>query len=469
MLCSKKAGPGGSSARRFTAVVIVVGAMLSAPVTVTRGAAPTGFGGGSGDRTISTSADRRSEAADTRRPVLIDRLRQAGLVRHHMTWSSSEVDYNRDGRPDLWIGKHQDGGDLWRNTGRGKYVRVRSRAWPHRNPSGLVVDRHDCQWADVDRNGRPDAYCSAGRFGATIVKSGNDNELWLQRPAGRFRDVGTAWGVGDRCGRGRNVVFLNFNHDRFPDLFVGNQVPPHGGDVCTHHPRRYPNQASKLFINVRGDRFRYAKAKFRFGPGPGSRCALNIDFDQDHWDDLVACDTVPARLGKYRSGTNQPAALRLFRNKHGRRFADRSDLLPNVRVNDATVADIDHDHDPDLVLARYRNFLYSLNTDGQFGTPVRIGTAPVGTARAVAVGDADNDGDLDVFGMIGHLGHHNPNDRLFLNDGLAFTTVVAPRARGTADEVIAVHPRVQAPAQFLVMNGWHFNKNTNVQLLTLRR
>ena len=85
------------------------------------------------------------------------------------------------------------------------------------------------------------------------------------------------------------------------------------------------------------------------------------------------------------------------------------------------------------------------------------------------MGDADNDGDLDVFGVIAHVGHPNPDDRLFLNDGLAFTTVIAPRAGGTADEVIAVQPRIHAPAQFLVMNGWHFNKNTNVQLLALRR
>jgi hypothetical protein len=161
-------------------------------------------------------------------------------------------------------------------------------------------------------------------------------------------------------------------------------------------------------------------------------------------------------------------SLRLFRNKPGRRFADLTDRLPAVTVSDATTGDIDGDGDPDVIFASRAGFFYALNTDGHFADRVLIGAAPIGVGRAVAVGDADLDGDLDVFGCIGHRFHPNPDDQLYLNDGLTFNAVVAPSAGGTADEVIAVHPGKQGRAQFLVMNGFHHaNEHPNIQLINL--
>ncbi len=409
--------------------------------------------------------DERPSAA----PFLIDRARQAGLSRFHMTWAATEVDYNRDGRMDVWIGKHYRGGDLWRNNRRGGYVRVKTAAWPRHSleNTSKTVDRHDCAWADVDRNGRPDSYCSAGRFNTNGVKIGRDNELWLQGRKGGFRDVGTEWGVGDVCGRGRNVTFIDANGDRFPDLFVGNDVPRNVPDPCNRHPRRYPNEHSKLFVNKHGNGFRYAKFRFDFGPGVGSRCAVRVDYDRDGWTDLLACGS-DGRASLKRSGSGGPEELRLFRNRQGHRFADVSGRLPAVLAMDATVGDLDGDHDPDLILASWKGFSYALNTDGRFGDPVLIEVPPIGRARAVAVGDADLDGDLDVFGVVVRRFQPNPNDRLYLNDGLAFTPVVAPRAGGTADEVTTLHPGKQGRAEFLVMNGYHFERpHPNIQLIRL--
>ena len=238
---------------------------------------------------------------------------------------------------------------------------------------------------------------------------------------------------------------------------------------ATATPSRYPNEHSKLFINLGGDRFRYVKSKFDYGPGPGARCAEKIDFDQDGWDDLLTCGA-DHRTRSERAGAGAPGALRLFRNRHGHKFADVTDRLPQLKVHDAVVGDIDGDHDPDLVFASRKGFYYSLNTDGDFGRAVLIGAAPVGVGRAVAVGDADHDGDLDVFGVVGYRFHANPRDRLYRNNELTFRVVVAPRARGTADEVIAVHPGRHGRADFLVMNGYHSDSaHPNVQLLRLVR
>ena len=114
----------------------------------------------------------------------VDRARAAGLAGSYKTWSAAEIDYDRDGRRDVWISKHAWAKSrLWRNTG-GRYVAVRTVAWPHRNPRGKVIDRHDCDWADVDRNGRPDAYCTTGRFTANRVKLEGELAQFLDRPRG---------------------------------------------------------------------------------------------------------------------------------------------------------------------------------------------------------------------------------------------------------------------------------------------
>jgi hypothetical protein len=401
------------------------------------------------------------------RARLVDRAKEAGLARHHRTWGASEIDYNRDGRPDLWIGMHFKGGRLWRNTGGGRYERVNTPAWPHRSRAGLPVDRHDCQWADVDRNGLPDAYCSAGRFDANFVKEGRDNELWLQGPKGTFRDVGTKWGVGDICGRGRTVAFIKANDDRFPDLFVGNDIPRRGPDPCNRHLDRYPNEHSKVLINTNGNGFRYQRGRFDYGPGPGSRCAETLDFDGDGWRDLLACGSKSVERRK--SGSSPAVPLWLYRNIGGHRFERLAGGLPSVDVHDAVVGDLDGDRDPDVVIASNIGFLYSLNDEGRFTRAVRIARPRIGQPRAVAVGDVDRDGDLDVFGCIGGRSQPNFDDRLYLNDNLTFTAVAAPSARGTADEVIPVHIRAGAPTQFLVLNGYHGTAHPNIQLIALVR
>ncbi|CAN5694696.1 hypothetical protein BH24ACT11_BH24ACT11_18980 [soil metagenome] len=140
--------------------------------------------------------------------VVKDTAPQAGLAAKSKTWSADGIDYNKDGAQDVWIGYHGQGGKLWRNNGAGTYRRVAKAAWPATNPDGRTIDRHDCVWADVDLNGRLDAYCSAGRFIRNIVKDADrDNEMWMQTTRGRFRDVARPKVLGDVCGRGRHVAF----------------------------------------------------------------------------------------------------------------------------------------------------------------------------------------------------------------------------------------------------------------------
>jgi FG-GAP-like repeat len=375
-------------------------------------------------------------------PAAVDRAPQAGIFEYQVTWAATPVDYDSDGDQDVWIGYHQRSGKLWSNDGDGTYTRVALAAWPRTNSDGKIPDRHDCAFADVDQDGRPDAYCSAGRNQNNVVKYGMDNELWRQLSGGVFTETGTSWGLGDLCGRGRRVTFLNANGDQFPDLFVGNESPRDvDDDPCNDSTSGLPNEESKLFLNNGGMGFAYVRNGIS-GAGPGQRCAVVLDVNGDGWDDLLAC--------RYRSQTP-----RLYRNNAGRGFTEVS-LAWGLRqpIGDAVVADMDGDGDSDLVTSSASEFAYRLNTGTRFAPPVRIRAAGPGEGRSVAVGDADGDGDLDAYCMIRGTNQTNPDDVIMLNNGrLGFTALVVPPAGGEATEVVALDPAGTGRTEFLVLNG----------------
>jgi len=392
--------------------------------------------------TTSTATTASAAAVPAHGPAAIDRARDAGVyMAVTKTWSASTVDYNRDGAQDVLINYH-DGAKLWENVGRGRYRRVARYAWPQDNAAGEFLDRHNCDWADVDRNHRLDVYCSAGRTEQNRVKRKTDNELWLQTKRGRFVEVGTRWGAGDLCGRGRVVAFLDANGDVYPDLFVGNDTPrPRTDDPCDTSTS-LPNEESKLFINVHGTRFRYAPRMAHFGEGPGTRCADVVDFDADGWDDLFTCGP-------------SDAPPQLWRNRRGHGFVDVTARHGfDQPVNDATVADLDGDGDRDIVTATPAGFAYHLNDNGRFASGVLIGSVPSNSeGRSVAVGDADGDGDNDVYGMVGNGLLENPDDTMWLNNALSFRSLPVPTAPGAADDVVQLNPRPGKRAEFLVLNG----------------
>ena len=379
----------------------------------------------------------------------VDRAEAAGLAKRTKTWAAAPVDYDRDGDQDVWIGYHGGGGGLWRNNGKGRYRRVATRAWPKHNDHGKIIDRHDCDWADVDRNGRPDTYCSTGRFRSNKVKHGRDNELWMQSRRGKFRDVADKWGVGLPCGRGRHVTFVNVNAnangDRWPDLFVGNENPRHLPDPCNRRHGSPRNEQSRLFVNMHGRGFRSAPKLWNYGSGPGTNCAEVLDFDGDGSQDLLTC-------------RSRGESLRLYRNRQGHGFANVTAAHRlDAPVNDASVADLDHDGDPDLVTARHGQFTYHLNANGHYRPPVTIGRPARGNGHSVAVGDADKDGDLDIYGLAA-AGGGNPDDTIWLASGLTgdptYTRIHVPSAHGKGESVQNLDPRGNGRTEFLVLNGY---------------
>lgn len=383
--------------------------------------------------------------ADAAAPTAVDTIQASGLQASTETWEANPVDYDGDGDQDVWIGYHDQGGKLWRNDGHGVYARLATNAWPRLSPEGKVVDRHYCDWADVDRNGLPDAYCGAGRSGANNVKVGQDNELWLQGPVGVFRDVGTAWGIGDLCGRSHYVTFVRANADAYPDIFVGN-APPRAdtSDPCNDPGNGLTDENSKLYLNDKGAGFHQATSWGITGNG-GVRCAETGDFNGDGRDDLLVCGKPTARL--YRNDSNAT-----FTN-----VAAQNNL--SGAYTDATFADLDVDGDLDLVTSIGRTVSYHLNNGGHFAPAVVMTTVPTGGAvRAVSVGDVDGDGAPDVYVLVSNLtAGTNPADRILLNSGLHFTGLAVPSAGGVGDAVAALDGNKDRRTEFLVLNGVEVN------------
>lgn len=375
-------------------------------------------------------------------PVLVNRAADAGVAQSSRSWSTSTVDFDNDGLEEFLVEFHQYV-DSWiyRNDGDGTF----SRAFriPRVNSQGGVFDRHDCQWYDVDGNGLPDAYCSGGRNMGNYVKTAEkDNELWLQLTPGQFTDRGTQWGVGDACGRGRMVAWIDVNNDGWKDLFVGNQAPRAVADPCDDPANGYLPEGAKVYLNNAGAGLSFSAQWSQFKNNIGVRCAVPIDYNRDGRMDLVSC-----------SFRNNRASL--LRNT-GSGFADMSATVSLGNLADAAAADLDGDGIQDLVLADVNGATYRRGTGTGLAPAVRIWQAPSNAdGFDLAIGDVQGDGLQDVYLVTDSTTSSvNPDDRLFVNHGAwSFVALTPPSATGMGDCVTAVDVNGDGWDQFLVLNG----------------
>ncbi|MCZ6777350.1 MAG: CRTAC1 family protein [Acidobacteriota bacterium] len=341
------------------------------------------------------------------------RHRHGGSGRKYMveTMGSGVCWFDADGDlwPDLYLINSQP---LPGHDGRGDF---RSRFYLNRGDgtfadatdrSGLAAPGYGmgCAAADVDGDGDLDLYVTA--FGP--------NRLYLNRGDGRFDEAGAAWGVDDGSWSA-SAAFADYDGDGDLDLYVCNYVD---FTIDTHkhcgkhepgyqaycHPDAYNGVSDRLYRNEGGhfkDVTRAAGISNARGNGLG---VVWGDYDNDGDPDLYVA--------------NDKTANFLYRNNGDGTFTDVA-LLSGVGYGDDGQAqagmgtdfgDYDGDGDLDLVVTNFdleSNNLYRNNGDGTF-SDVALSTG-VGEHSYLRVGfgakflDFDNDADLDLFVVNGHI------------------------------------------------------------------
>ena len=258
-------------------------------------------------------------------------------------------------------------------------------------PKGPIEGRHAAiALADFDGDGDQDLYVASEGAAA----SGNSSFL-LRNDLGRFIETTAEAGVV-HAGAVSSAIFADYDDDRRLDLYV----------VRVGENLLYRNVGDGRFEDV-------TRAAGIAGPGGGAK-AVFVDLDLD--GDL---DIYEARDG----------ANRFYRNNGDGSFEERAAAAgiageEGADSRDVVFGDFDGDHDVDLFVINTngRNTLFSNARQGRFeDVTAESGLAGDGGSGAVAVGDYDNDGFLDLFVTVlgggAHMLYRNEGDGTFEVDG----------------------------------------------------
>jgi hypothetical protein len=281
-------------------------------------------------------------------------------------------DYDGDGDLDVYLthGSYHSN-QLFRNDGGGVFVDATS------GPLGDLDFASGVAWGDYDNDGDLDLY---------LAECFTANELFRNDGGGTFVDV-TGGPLGD-AGCGMGVVWGDFDNDGYLDIYLAND-----------------GSANKLFRNDGGGNF-VDSTSGPLGDAGSSSTVACADYDNDGDLDIYL--------------VNFGSANRLLRNDGGLVFVDVTSgpLGDAAQGKGVAWGDYDNDGDMDLYFANQYTGNKLLRNDGG-GTFVDVTSGPLadgGNGKGVAWGDYDNDGDLDLFLAKGD-GATSAENKLMRNDG----------------------------------------------------
>jgi hypothetical protein len=358
-----------------------------------------------------------------------DVTRQAGLAIDCYGMGCAVGDYDNDGDPDLYL-TALGPNHLFRNDrekagdGPVRFTEVTQQA-------GVGDPRYSTSagWVDYDRDGRLDLfvcnYCrwtpatnrtcldGAGRkhMCKPSVFHGSPSTLYRNLGGGRFADVSRAAGIANPDGKALGVVVFDVDDDGFLDLLVANDLEPN---------ELFRNRGNGTFQEIG------VEAGVAYGTRGSARAGMGIDTA-----DLRGDGREDVLIGNF---SGERAAL--FRDAGGGQFVDAAEEagLGTASYPYTTFGAVFLDHDldgrKDSALANGHpdenigldgsgpTFAQSLALFRNEGTRFRDVTGEAGpgfqgkiVGRGLAVGDYDGDGDPDLL-----VTENNGPARLLRND-----------------------------------------------------
>ena len=356
-----------------------------------------------------------------------DRTMEAGLAGLVSGLNIQQTDYNNDGFLDVWVLRGAWLGkagrlpnSLLRNNGDGSFTDVTEEA-------GLL-SFHPTQasvWFDFDGDGWLDVFIGNE---SVDPKDPEMSELYRNNHDGTFTECAAA--VGLRINRFvKGVTSADYDHDGRPDLYVSCR---HEGANMLFH-----NDGPSTTGGTNGFAWKFSSVARAAGVLDTNLISFPtwfFDYDNDGWEDLFVSgymmDNVGDIAADYMGLSNNAALPRLYHNNHDGTFTDvtvATHLNKVCLTMGCNFGDLDNDGWLDFYLGTGNPDFTTLvpnrmfrNAGGKFFQEVTAatGTGHLQKGHAVSFGDLDNDGDQDIYTVIGgaYTGDNYRNS-LFLNPG----------------------------------------------------
>lgn len=375
---------------------------------------------------------------------------KSGLSKFKGGLHIEQTDYNNDGLIDIFVlrgawnpdpyGKQPN--SLLRNNGNGTFSDVTIAA-------GLL-SYHPTQagaWRDFNNDGWLDLFIGNE---TTNLGEMHGCELYINNQDGTFTNIASEAGC-DINTFIKGVTVADYDNDGWQDVFLSTL------------------QDTKVLLKNKGiqknGKIKFEDVTHKAGLGEVFRFTFPTwfwDFDNDGWQDIFICGYQFDRSLSYSYASdlmgipNLASKMYLFRNNHDGTFTDVSieaGINHSVFAMGSNFGDIDNDGYLDMYLGTgnpdYQslipNKLYK-NIDGKRFADVTV-SARVGNLQkghGVGISDIDNDGDQDIFTIIGGAYSGDAyNNSFYLNPGQNNNRWIKLKLEGTESNRPAIGARVK--------------------------